>query len=404
MKKELKKLFSSKLMWIALALTILYMLFIPFNMLRTTEEAPLTTERESFDIIMRSMKERGISDDQIYDVLLNEYNKIHDGYDHIDEEYWYHEGKYGATLLEDQYMISKVMVATNYVNFFDERRRKTIEDLLYLSVSAEDEYKVKEYEKAIEQYNQVIPVSVSGTIFNQSEHYPYFNYTLWEYVMLAFIVMMTVRVFSFDRSSGAYRLINTCKKSKNRLFFRQLFAVEFIIAVIVTFHLIAEIYTDMAVLDLSDLSLPIQQYQSFEMCPFAISIGEFFLIKTLLKLAVYTFTVGFTAVFTTLFRKMLPSIVTALVFCDGGLLLNMAFYLKIGEGNGSLSAVSAQYNLIRSIIPQSLLNPREYLSKFDCANFLGNPSERMFICLGITIVLSAISICGSYFLYTRREG
>ncbi len=404
MKKELKKLFSSKLMWIALALTILYMLFIPFNMLRTTEEAPLATEKEAFDIIMESMNERGISDNEIYDVLLSEYNKIHDSYDHINEEYWYTEGKYGATLLEDQYMISKVMIATDYVNFFDERRRKTIEDLLYLSVSAEDEYKVKEYNKAIEQYNQVIPVSVSGTIFNQSAQYPYFNYTLWEYVMIAFIVMMTVRVFSFDHSSGAYRLINTCKKSKNHLFFRQLLTVELIVAIIVIFHLIAEIYTDMVVLDLSDLALPIQQYQSFEMCPFAISIGEFFLIKTLLKLAVYTFIVGFTAVMTVLFRKMLPSIVTSLVFCGGGLLINMALYLKVDGGDGSLSAVSAQYNLIRSIIPQSLLNSREYLSKFDCTNFLGNPTERMFICLGVTIVLSAICICGSYFLYTRKEG
>ena len=61
----------------------------------------------------------------------------------------------------------------------------------------------------------------------------------------------------------------------------------------------------------------------------------------------------------------------------------------------SLSVLSA-YDRLRFFLPQSLLNFKEYIKKFDYFSMLGHPVSRLSACVIISVFISALYVILGY--------
>lgn len=388
--KELQKLFSSKLMWIVLAVSLGFVLFNIFNTIvrRYKDEK---AEAQSVKLFFEELDIKGASPDELCDSLYvqaERYRQI------------YYAGNENA--YQKYYAAQKAYDCAEYVyQRFPANRVKVIEDMSYnLRYSADSAYKKRLFQKAIGQYNKVIPLEVKFTGNSSERAYEIFNNKFSEIALLAFIVMMSVRIFSMDYISGAYRLINTSLKSQRMLFFRKLFALFSIIFLLAAVPFAVELFLESDCFGLSNIDLPIQQLQMYEMCPIRLSIAEYFGIKFAAKLVVYFMTAAFSALCAVALRRTLAANVIGMIFEVGGQLLSVFYFLsasRLGETG------TEQYNTLRTFVPQSLLNISKYFEGFDCFNFFGFPVNRLLFCMVLTIGLTFIFLFLTYFKLTRIE-
>ena len=264
-------------------------------------------------------------------------------------------------------------------------------------------YLIAANEKAIELYNRRVDLKLESTGISPDIRYSIFNYSMWEYVMIALCVLMTVRLFSCEYSTGAYRTVNTSKKTVQSLFFKKYFAVVSVAVGVLIVQAIFELVMGACVFGLKNLSLPIQQIQMYEYCPYAMSIAQFYLFKFLLKVLAYVTIISLCTFVTALVKRPLISNIILLPISAGGLLANMVLFVKIDNAEKfSLSVLSA-YDRLRIILPQSLLNFKEYIKKFDCFSLFGHPVSRLSACVCISLSICALCVIFGYKISGRTR-
>jgi hypothetical protein len=405
MKYEFKKLFSSRLMWVALLITVGYMFLLPIREIYGNIGTNRITASNVKKVI-EDTKKQGIPRDSVADYLRQKKAGI--------EPYIYGDGTqyeavYGETAMEDFIAVASAADIAAYVyEDFPADRTATVNNMIYNSVSenkkdSPDMYTIRVNQKAVRQYNRAISLEFESTGIYSTTQYDIFNYSLWEFVMIAFCVTATVRMFSLDYSSGSFRLINTSKRTLKNLYAKQLLSVLSVMTAILLLQGIFELVTDIYVFGAGHFNLPIQQITEFEMCPYQITIAEFFIVKLLIKLLAYTFMISVTGMVTILLRKPLISNIVGILICGGGLLLNMIFYIALDKSEGNVQKILKIYNRIRTAIPQSMINSREYLSRFDRFNLFGFPVDRLAFCSILTVAVSTLCIFIGYKKCGRKE-
>ncbi len=395
---ELKKLFSAKLVWGLLALNLLYMLFIPFQGLRHNYRDHIQSVKTQQKIYTQ-MQAAYPEPQAMQDALEQELYRI-------TAQDWTSDapGTYGKTLRQDFFAVNAVYEHVNYlVTQVPHNRSKIIKEMLYDISQAEqsgeqDLFTLRSNELAIKQYNRILPLELVSTGIHEGTQYILFNYTMWEYLMLAFLVLLTVRMFTMDLTCGAYQMIHTAKYAEKALFFRKFGALALVALLILLFHLSVELIANCTILGLSNSHLPLQQLETFEMCPYFITIGGFYLLKTVMKYLAYLWVIGLTAWLATILRKPLAAGGLGILLSCGGLVVHMVFYLRQTD-------VTARkiYRVLRVILPQGLLNAREYLQTFDMANVLQYPVGRLQLCCCITICSGILLVILAYRKWCRIE-
>jgi hypothetical protein len=126
------------------------------------------------------------------------------------------------------------------------------------------------------------------------------------------------------------------------------------------------------------------------------SIAQFYLFKFLLKVLAYVTIISLCAFVTTLVRRPLVANIILLPVSAGGLLANMVLFVKIDNAENYSLSVLAAYDRIRIFLPQSLLNFKEYIKKFDCFSMLGYPVSRLSACVFISLFISALCVILGY--------
>lgn len=398
---ELKKLFSAKLVWGFLILNILYMLFIPFQGLRKNYQSYMQSV-ETQNAIYAKMQATYSDPQAIQDALEQELldMQLQNWMDDADDA----PGTYGETMRQDFFAMNAVHDHVKYlVTQIPNNRSTLIKEMLYDMYQAEqsgeqDLFTVRSNALAIEQYNRILPLEIVSTGVQTDTQYIIFNYTMWEYLMLAFLVLLTVRMFTMDLTTGAYQMIHTAKSAEKALFFRKFGALALTALLILLFHLGVELATNCTILGLSGFHLPLQQRSAFEMCPYSITIGGFYLLKTVMKYLAYLWVIGLTAWITALLRKPLAANGLGILFACGGLALHMVFYLRQTD-----TTARKIYRVLRMLLPQGLLNAREYLQTFDVANLLQYPVGRLQICCCITTLSGILFVLLAYQKWCRIE-
>ncbi|MCM1228403.1 MAG: hypothetical protein NC320_13455 [Clostridium sp.] len=110
-----------------------------------------------------------------------------------------------------------------------------------------------------------------------------FNYELTDILLLAFLLIMTMR-FLTERKKGLVNLIRVTKKGRYILYFQRVFilAVSAVFAGILLYsgNLIGMLCT----FGKGGMTRAIQSLPEFKQCPYAITIGEYFVLSCFLKI------------------------------------------------------------------------------------------------------------------------
>jgi hypothetical protein len=402
MRYEYKKLFSSKLMWFVLLLTLAYMVFLPLREV-WGNMGEMHQSAKTYETVIENVKLGGLTHSELSQ-MRNEI--FQNGLGENSENY---KPKYSKSAVGDLVAIERASrLMSCCEGGFEQDRRELVKGMLWQNAAESrkqtpDSYLIKANEKAIELYNRRIDLKLQSTGLSNDIHYAIFNYSMWEYVMIALCVLMTVRLFSCEYSSGAYRTVNTSKKTVQSLFFKKYLAVISVAVCVLTVQAIFELVMGACVFGLKNLSLPIQQIQMYEYCPYAISIAQFYLFKFLLKVLAYVTIISLCAFVTTLVRRPLVSNIILLSVSAGGLLANMVLFVKIDNSEKySLSVLSA-YDRLRIFLPQSLLNFKEYIKKFDCFSLLSHPVSRLSACVCISLSICALCVIFGYKISGRTR-
>ena len=402
MRYEYKKLFSSKLMWFMLLLTLGYMVFLPLREVW----ANIENNRDLIKAYQASAADVEQNDLTIDD-LTEMQNEIYQN--GLGENSGNYKARYGKNAVGDLYAISKTIDLMSYVQTgFEQDRRELVKGMLYQNNTEKqkadhDTYLIAANEKAIELYNRRVDLRFESTGISPDIHYAIFNYSMWEYVMIALCVLMTVRLFSCEYSSGAYRCVNTSKKTVQSLFFKKYLTVVTVTVGVLTVQAIFELAMGALVFGLKNLSLAIQQIQMYEYCPYAMSIAQFYLFKFLLKVLAYVTIISLCAFVTALVKRPLVSNIILLPISAGGLLANMVFFVKLDNSEKAAASVLAAYDRLRIFLPQSLLNFKEYIKKFDCFSLFGQPVSRLSACIFISLAVSVLCVIFGYKLSGRTR-
>ena len=150
-----------------------------------------------------------------------------------------------------------------------------------------------------------------------------------------------------------------------------------------------------------NFSLPLQQLPEFEYCPYMISIAEFYVIKYFVRLLSYTAVISVTALLSAAVKRPLAVNIVSLILSAGGLAANMALYIAIDKSEKNKSALIPVYDRLRTLLPQSLLNIREYLKSFDCFSLFGYPCSRIVFCAVLAVIISGGCAAAGYALSGR---
>ena len=389
MRYEFKKLFSSKLMWFVLLLTAAYMVFLPLREVWGSM-AQMRERAGSFEAVLDDVNTGGLTQDGLSQMRNDIFQSG------LGSNSGSYKPRYSGSAAGDLVAIERASELMSYCGSgFEQDRRELVKGMVYQN-SAEskkqdpDSYLIRANERAIEQYNRRVDLKLQSTGISADISYAAFNYSMWEYVMIALCVLMTVRLFSCEYSSGAYRTVNTSKKTVQSLFFKKYFAVVTVAVGVLAVQTIFELAMGVLVFGLKNFSLPIQQIQMYEYCPYAMSIAQFYLFKFLLKVLAYVTIISLCAFVTTVVKRPLVANVILLPVSAGGLLANMVLFVKIDNAENYSLSVLAAYDRVRIFLPQSLLNLKEYIKKFDCFSMLGHPVSRLSACVIISVFISAL--------------
>ena len=385
-----------------LLLTLGYMVFLPLREVWANIE-----NNRDLNMAYQASAADVKQNDLTVDDLTEMQNEIYQN--GLGENSGNYKARYGKNAVGDLYAISKTIDLMSYVQTgFEQDRRELVKGMLYQNntekqKSNPDTYLIAANEKAISLYNRRVDLRFESTGISPDIHYAIFNYSMWEYVMIALCVLMTVRLFSCEYSSGAYRCVNTSKNTVQSLFFKKYIAVVSVAVGVLTVQAVFELVMGACVFGLKNLSLPIQQIQMYEYCPYAMSIAQFYLFKFLLKVLAYVTVISLCSLVTAAVKKPLISSIILLPISAGGLLANMVLFVKIDNAEKfSLSVLSA-YDRLRIFLPQSLLNFKEYIKKFDCFSLFGHPVSRLSMCIFISLAVSLLCVIFGYKISGRTR-
>lgn len=408
---EYKKLFSSKLMWAVLVLALGYMVFIPLREIWGNVKNTRAKSR-AYELAVEDAAERDLTVEELRQQRTELEQLMWGGGSGFDIEPEGYSPRYGEYAFDDLIALGAAADLRARVDYgFERDRRELVKGMVYQNLlerrkSSPDSYLIRANEKAIALYNRRTDLQFKSTGTEEHIRYSSFNYSMWEYVMLALCVLMTVRLFTLEYTTGAERLVNTSRRTVRSLFFKKLLAVWSAAAAVLVVQAIFELCFCRAVFGLKNLSLPLQQLEMFSLCPYRLTIGEFYLLKLGLRLLAYTAVISATALITLLVRRPLIASISALAVSAGGLVANMVLYVRINNSETPRTALYPAYNRLRTLLPQSLLNIKEYIRGFDCFSLFGQPVSRLGACVALAAALSGVCVALGYWLSgrIRRKG
>lgn len=390
--KELRKLFSSKLTFICLIATLAFLgVFISKISRSQSGNGP-----ESYDTY-ETLYTEGASEQEILDELQLKTDRLEraafGGGDATKMQ-----GEYTETLMGDYILFSAANSLADYIYVhIPQERTRIITDSLY-NISEENEKPepdkgvIRSNNRVVELYNRTIPCKLRPTGYFDIM-YKFFDNTEWDYVMVALVVILTVRMFTMDIVSGAYLITYSSVKGRKKLFVRQLTAVGAVVTAVIVLNAACQLACGILFCQVKNLSLPIQMRNEYEFCPYLISLGGFLVIKLFAKLIFYFMIIALTAMITVLSRRVILPLAGMLIAGIAPLILisKLYSYSVSGQANG-LQFKYRLYTTLRGLLPHSLLNLDPFFRAYDEFSLFGFPVSRL-LSVSIVTVLITIACC-----------
>ncbi len=331
------------------------------------------------------------------------------------------KGKYGPAQKYDAFIYGTTLAQMYYLGMFKANILNVIanakqirENNKYLGEYS-DPYKDKETTMMIEAYSNVsestrlrlcYAVTAYWYAFTESEGSNRFNTQL----LLFFICCIFSVYFTSEYESRMNQMTFVTFRGR-----QSTFAVKNMVVLLLSFIItllsciINAIILTIHYGGMNDaLSQPIQlifHNEAFaELCPFAITFGQYVLLAFFMKFTAFYFASNIVIFMSVLFRRSILAISFSALFIIG--LLQFTLYTSQDYLITTYETRSvALYNIflwLRTYSPISLLWSREYVNSFDVINMFGFPVYRIIFILIFSWVLIAVLYIINSNLYCRR--
>lgn len=382
MRYELKKLLNAPFIIVCISAVMFFFIFFSYRAFSDRSSYDKEISEKSLEFI-EAYGDR-LSDEEFLEEIEQKISEAEEVINCDWEKAVNTKGELGNTLYDDYCIYEKVYSAAEYIyETFPADRIQIVTDSLG-NISQEkteevpDEQTIAENEKVIELYNNVLemPLTISGDMFFSLY---YFDLTLWDYAFIALIVMLTVRMFTIDITSGSCKMIYTSKNGNKRLFIKQYTAVALTITAVLAAASATQIAAAYSVFGIKDFTLPIQTYEMFEFSPYPITVWQFFLLKFIAKILVCLIIAALTALISIASGKPLISCVLSFILAAVPYMLSTYFFLASDKA-ASDDVLQKVYSVFRCLVPQSFLIFKTYFTDFD------------YVMIG-TFAVSRLSVC-----------
>ncbi len=389
MKYEIKKFLSSKMMWVCF-------LIIFLSLLPPIKHLIVVSGYEDVEVYEKYINTM-ISKSPSIEVLMSALEKEKD----------YAKENMGTTHTQEEYIpIPVYMLAQRLVVEFPASRTRIIRSAIYEIAEEEragrpDSDIVKRNEFVIKKYNREIDLQVA---YVGSTQYDYFHATEWDYIFLVFVVLITVRILTFDRTTGAYQTMIPVAKKPRKIFYRQLVIVFASSCLVVVLHTLGNIFCAWYSGGLHTYGIPVQYISEMKMCPHLITVGEYFLLIALFKMLLALVLIAVIALIVVVVKKTLPAMLLGVTVSIAPLLT--LYWLKgyVGASEGSIWSWQYKlYQACRAYLPHGLMDAESYMDNLDAIKIFGTYTCRIYVVIGVSIVVSVGCLVLTGILYGKPE-
>lgn len=398
---EIKKLFSALFVWISLIITALFAVFFTVSCISVREQYGM------YEKLLEDINKSSSDLQEQKDFILSKKSPLEEYVPDKVDELRSIAGEYGNTGWDDYILYDKALSQLKYLKNFPNNRKKLISNALDCIVLENEKTEpnqsyINQNLFAAKKYNRIIDLTFSDT-GNVGKFMEFFDNTLWDYVMTALAVMLTVRMFTLDRGCKANKVVFSSSKCKS-LFFKQLAACSAPLLGTVVFHTLLQMLCGTLFFGVKNYALPLQAESIFEYCPFNLTIGGFIALKSLGKILFYFLIISFSALMSVVMKKQLPAIFTSLSAGIASIIISMNMYIFASNENlGVASEERIMFNNLRSFMPSCLLNPKEYFLSFDYISIGGLYLSRLTGVMTVTAVISVLCVLLAFRNYARAE-
>ncbi len=343
---------------------------------------------------------------------------LYEGTDSEGEE----PGCFGPAKKYDKWLYETLLSTMAYLGEFKESLRDVIynaeqvkENNKYLGKYG-DPYKEKEADAVISAYTRIREntelklVNTRGAFWycrSESEGINPFNYQL----LIIFLCCIISIYFTSEYEGGMHQL--TYASCKGRLHFFLL--KNRIVFTATLFFTLLSCIIDAGIMEwrfggfLDALSQPVQLVYFFpngataQLCPFAITFGQYVLLAFLMKFTALYFVANVSVFMSVWLRNAMASIVAAVSAGIG--LLQFTIYtaqMDLALYEEKSIFLNKIFIWMKTYSPISLLWNLEYISSFDAVNLFGTPVHRLYFLLAFAWLLNIVIVVINSCLYCRR--
>ncbi len=221
-------------------------------------------------------------------------------------------------------------------------------------------------------------------------------------------------VFARDYENRIIPILHTSYQGRSVLYFSKVVAGILFSALSLAFLRILMIITLMTNCDMSYVTAPVQSLGFFQNCPYNMSILQMIFFQYGVKLLFIVFLFLITVLIGVLAKRSLISLVGSFVGLVGmtalALRSDAGFYFEIitnqmpAPPEGQNYASFGYENIMKIFNPAMVMRLNDYLEQYDYVNVLGFPVSRMALMISFMILLIAVLLIVTHWIYTRQDG
>ncbi len=388
---EIKKLFHIpflKLFFLFLVAVNLFNIYSNYDIILTPEKSIIASEECEIDVIKLNMDSdfSGAITAENVSAIKDHYQKckdISDGNTAINVDLYYPLAY--TDMVQSQEIIDEMERLYKYSSDVISPLMNNNEKLRSEASLKNDDYALKTCELIERTYS----ARDLNNFYRVNEYEPLLSYKLSSLCVLLLSCFAGAYMFSFEKETAMNSVIRCTKKGKNKIYFSKLTALFIFCALASAVFFFSDFLMFYLCRKPSGVFEPIYSLIDYTYSPLNISIFEFYLVISLLKLMGIFAVSLFSFMFSSLFKRSYIS------------LLSGVFALFLAMYSGLYT--DGVFSLLRYFNPISLVVSSNLFKTLSLENIFGVPMFDFYLCImGVVFVSGAVAVV-TYFLSVRRS-
>ncbi|MDO5521824.1 MAG: hypothetical protein Q4G58_15125 [bacterium] len=225
----------------------------------------------------------------------------------------------------------------------------------------------------------------------------------WDFLLVLLFVILYCGMFSYEHEKSVFNSIYSCRDGRGSLYIKKLRAamtITFVYSIILMTASILIVYVQYKITGVSE---PLQTIQEFKYYPYNWTILQGLLFVCSMKVIALEVMTIFICTVSTFFKK---SVITALV-CGILLFGGMGFYYYcnyiISYGANVTEFASNVIEKMKTAVCIPFLESDTYFEMYDEINVLGDPLNRMWLNLIVTLLVGAVLFGLGLWSYSKKQ-